>query len=252
MGIAYNTSIVRDGLVLHLDAANPKSYPGSGNTWFDLSKTKTIATVAGATYNQTYFSLDGTDDYFYLGPELVYGSSNQISEMSVFSWIRTTFNSGTPGLWNNQNWAILDFDRSEGYTFALNGTGEIQMSGDAVNRGGIGERFFDILGNTRYNDGLWHFVGWTYSVDNQEIVMYGDGEIDKIFTANGSLGLLGNGPDRYGLIGDGSESTSSSPGGGNNKYFAGDIASVLFYGSKALTQLEVKQNFEALRRRYGI
>lgn len=30
MGIAYNTSIVRDGLVLHLDAANPKSYPGTG------------------------------------------------------------------------------------------------------------------------------------------------------------------------------------------------------------------------------
>ena len=37
MGIAYNSSIVRDGLVLHLDAANPKSYPGSGTVWKDLS-----------------------------------------------------------------------------------------------------------------------------------------------------------------------------------------------------------------------
>ena len=37
MGIAYNTSIVRDGLVLHLDAANKKSYPGSGTVWSDLS-----------------------------------------------------------------------------------------------------------------------------------------------------------------------------------------------------------------------
>ena len=31
MGVGYNTSIVRDGLVLYLDAANSKSYPGSGN-----------------------------------------------------------------------------------------------------------------------------------------------------------------------------------------------------------------------------
>ena len=29
--------IVTDGLVLHLDAANPKSYIGSGTTWNDIS-----------------------------------------------------------------------------------------------------------------------------------------------------------------------------------------------------------------------
>ena len=39
MSIAYNTSIVRDGLVLQLDAANVKSYPGTGTTWYDLSGT---------------------------------------------------------------------------------------------------------------------------------------------------------------------------------------------------------------------
>lgn len=32
MGVGYNTSIVRDGLVSYLDAANPKSYPGTGTT----------------------------------------------------------------------------------------------------------------------------------------------------------------------------------------------------------------------------
>lgn len=37
MGIAYNPRIVTDGLVLALDAGNAKSYPGSGNTWYDLS-----------------------------------------------------------------------------------------------------------------------------------------------------------------------------------------------------------------------
>ena len=31
------TGISIEGLVVHLDAANPNSYPGTGNTWFDLS-----------------------------------------------------------------------------------------------------------------------------------------------------------------------------------------------------------------------
>jgi hypothetical protein len=37
MGIAYNPRTITDGLVLCLDAANSKSYPGSGTTWTDLS-----------------------------------------------------------------------------------------------------------------------------------------------------------------------------------------------------------------------
>ena len=37
MGISYNPRTITDGLVLCLDAANTKSYPGSGTTWADLS-----------------------------------------------------------------------------------------------------------------------------------------------------------------------------------------------------------------------
>ena len=37
MSNLYGPRIVTDGLVLHLDAGNRKSYPGSGSTWYDLS-----------------------------------------------------------------------------------------------------------------------------------------------------------------------------------------------------------------------
>jgi hypothetical protein len=37
MALSHSPSIVTDGLVLCLDAGNPKSYPGSGTTWTDLS-----------------------------------------------------------------------------------------------------------------------------------------------------------------------------------------------------------------------
>lgn len=35
--IASKKNIVRDGLVLFLDASNSNSYPGTGNTWYDIS-----------------------------------------------------------------------------------------------------------------------------------------------------------------------------------------------------------------------
>lgn len=37
MAISRGPRIVKDGLVLALDAADRNSYPGSGNTWYDLS-----------------------------------------------------------------------------------------------------------------------------------------------------------------------------------------------------------------------
>jgi hypothetical protein len=37
MGLNHSPRIVSDGLAIYLDAANQKSYPGSGTTWTDLS-----------------------------------------------------------------------------------------------------------------------------------------------------------------------------------------------------------------------
>ena len=47
--MAYNTGpkIVTDGLVLCLDAADRNSYPGSGNTWYDLNNSYDANIVAG-------------------------------------------------------------------------------------------------------------------------------------------------------------------------------------------------------------
>jgi hypothetical protein len=37
MGVYAGPDIVEDGLILHLDAANGRSYPNTGTGWFDLS-----------------------------------------------------------------------------------------------------------------------------------------------------------------------------------------------------------------------
>jgi len=63
-GISKN---VRDGLVLHLDAANPKSYPGTGTLWKDLSGNGNNVTLTnGPTFNSDYggnIVFDGGNDY---------------------------------------------------------------------------------------------------------------------------------------------------------------------------------------------
>ena len=37
MSLGHGAGIVRNGLVLHLDAANSKSYAGTGTDWKDVS-----------------------------------------------------------------------------------------------------------------------------------------------------------------------------------------------------------------------
>ena len=47
MATNYSPKIVTDGLVLCLDAANPKSYSGLGTSWKDLSLSNANATLSG-------------------------------------------------------------------------------------------------------------------------------------------------------------------------------------------------------------
>ena len=65
--MSYRTGpkIVTDGLVLCLDAASTKSYPGSGSTWYDLSENKRNGTISNAIYNSMnrgVIAFDGSSD----------------------------------------------------------------------------------------------------------------------------------------------------------------------------------------------
>ena len=66
MAFNYSPKIVTNGLVLALDAANKKSYPGSGTTWSDLSGNGYTATLLNGTafssINFGTFVFDGTND----------------------------------------------------------------------------------------------------------------------------------------------------------------------------------------------
>jgi len=73
MATNYNPKTNNNGLVLCLDAANPKSYSGSGSTFTDISKTKINATITGTTYDSSAkaFTFASSSDYITTGTSYV-------------------------------------------------------------------------------------------------------------------------------------------------------------------------------------
>jgi hypothetical protein len=64
MSTYFGPEISTDGLALLLDAGNPKSYPGTGTTWFDISGSGgTNFTINASAYNSSgpkYMDFNGS------------------------------------------------------------------------------------------------------------------------------------------------------------------------------------------------
>jgi len=156
------------------------------------------------------------NDNEYLAMDYGYTGNNSLPEISVSAWINTTDNSGG----QNNNWAIIDFDRSEFFNVFIHGNGEVGFS-TAGN--GIGTN--DQLSGVTVNDGNWHHVAAVY--DGTDKILYVDGaEVDRVNNVYGGT-ALGKGT-RYGFIGDGSEA-GSFDAGRNNSYYDGLFDNIRMY-----------------------
>lgn len=92
MGTSYNPRIVKNGLVLCLDAANKKSYPGTGSTWTDLSKNKFTGSMSNCTFNssnQGSIAFNGTNSTVYYSSNSSYSFGT--GDFAVEFWVN--FNS---------------------------------------------------------------------------------------------------------------------------------------------------------------
>ena len=66
MGLSHAPRVITDGLVLGLDAANTRSYVGSGTTWTDLIGSNNGTLTNGPTYSSDRggaIVFDGSNDY---------------------------------------------------------------------------------------------------------------------------------------------------------------------------------------------
>lgn len=237
MGIAYNTSIVRDGLVLHLDAANPKSYPGSGNTWFDLSGNRFHMTLYNSpTFNnvEKVFELDGVSQY---------GASDGTAANSVSA---TASNMGLTG--SQQRTVIC--------TAWVREQGSASAGLFDFGNTGIAGQHFCLRLNLSYvswRAQFWGTPDYDFNYDGRNkwsmySVVYPTDLIGKTYV-NGAQ-LVGEDASPFELVTAGVRPFEMGRYGGTN--FGGfRIASYIVY-NRALSTQEIQTNFEALRGRYGI
>ncbi len=96
MAFNYSPKIVTDGLVFAVDAANKKSYPGSGTTWKDLSGNGNDGTLTnGPTFNSGnggYIEFDGANDYANTGYTLPAQNSTTSFTWSIWIYLDSSGN----------------------------------------------------------------------------------------------------------------------------------------------------------------
>lgn len=89
MGTSYNPKIVTNGLILNLDAANRKSYPGAGNQFTDIAKNKNKITLYNSptfsTNNNGYFTFNGTNQYGLIQSPILQSSNY---DKTIISWCK--------------------------------------------------------------------------------------------------------------------------------------------------------------------
>ena len=222
MGFYRGPHIVTDGLVLHLDAANTKSYPGSGTTWSDVSGNDNNGTLTNSptfsSSNSGTFNFDESNDYVKIDntsilptaaytkiaafrPEsstsnIISGGSTGDSGQHAF-WMggtSTTLQSG-----HNGNWSTVAYS-----------------PGDMLNQWWIGAVTFNTV------------TGW---------VLYLNGQ--QVDTDASTATFIGGNTVRIGAYNDAAN------------LFDGDISTVMIY-NRALTPQEVLQNYNATKSRFGL
>jgi len=94
--------VVSNGLLVHLDAANSNSYPGSGTTWFDLSGNGRNATINGSpTFTNGYFDITSDSTYISLSNS---GLVPRTNDFTYSCWINFDAFDSFDTIFENGSW----------------------------------------------------------------------------------------------------------------------------------------------------
>jgi hypothetical protein len=222
MALSYGSSIVRDGLFLHYDFANFKTYSGTGNTIYDLSGNN-----VNATKGQYRFFTNQS------GGELVsqgISGSDPISVSGIFGNYYTT--DLTVSIWMDlQTTAEQDLFRqysgSLGWLVSVNANKQFYVQG----RDGVSSFLISSPSTTILRQGIIYNIVFTKSGNVWKLFINGEEEISNV------LGVSTNVNSNANLL----------VGPGQN--FPHSVFDFKMY-SRALTSQEVEQNYNALKGRF--
>lgn len=233
MAVAAGPDIVEDGLVFYIDAANEKSYPGTGTDCFDISKEGMDGTMNGGTaYTSgppSYFTFDKVDDYINVSDNSK-TALQQNSSLTISIWFRPhDYTSSRQGLIGRQS------GLSE-YAITLETPGTVSFYFESANQP-----------SNYYNGASFKTFGQENDVW-QLLTITRDFSSSVVFYKNASQTATTN----ITTVTPPSATTSNTRiGVGNGGYYDGDVGLVTLY-NRALTAAEVLQNYVAVKSRYGL
>jgi len=238
MSLSHSPNIVRDGLVLCLDAANSKSYPGTGTTWFDIGGNGfntsgwtgiTFDTISGGALRfngssdpmeQTNFYNPSSSNPIFIG-SLPSSTINWNGDSTYEAWVRPIVLGST----------------NTGYIFADNNYNEGILGINSSNIRAYWGASASLTTSFSPTINTWYQIIMTHKRQTNSTYL---------------LSLIVNSV----LISSGTNDTVDVNYGPDNRLsighlFNGFISNVKIY-NKVLSSNEIKQNFNALRGRYEL
>lgn len=225
-------NIIKDGLVLYLDAGSPNSFysPTAGTTWKDISGQGNNGTLTnGPTYssaNGGSIVFDGTNDYVNIGVDK---SCNRLTDdFAVSVWLNRSSSGSfgnvigdyyTNSTNTNFEWQ-LGIDQTSFIILYVVGTGYIFITSS-----GLGTNTWINLVISRIGSTLTMYANSNSIATTTNTTTFGSA------TGNLNIGIDGN---------------------NSSEAFKGNISNVLIYKGKGLTSNEVLYNYNTTKGRYGL
>jgi len=219
-------NIIRNGLVLSLDAASLNSYPGSGTNCNDLSGNNNNATLVNTpTFsfaNAGILTFNGTTQNISLPSSLTRLNTNY----SVGVWFRPT---RTAISYLTSDWS----SSGRNYLFAQE-SNKIRL---AIGNGSTSQDA-NLDTNLTLTTNAWHNA--TFVVNGTTRTIYMNGVFDNSAVGSFSGGVTSN-----------ARNIATSFDRNASDFFQGSISNIQFY-NRSLSAAEILQNYNATKSRFNL
>ena len=250
--VPSTSGIITTDLLIHFEANNPASYPGTGTSWINIG-------TGGAAYNATFLGIQGlpifspgainsfqfTLNYLQTGTDYLQFNCMTFPRPAAISddftwcaWINTT---DVGAGYDHYNFMFIVSTETgslnDDFGFGLDANGNLAYGDGSSGPGGAD---LSIYSTQQVNTGTWTFVAVTREKATGHVVLYINGvrDIDGTCNVGNTLSTATNV-----LIG----SETDFPG----YTFGGQLGAILG-NTSVLTDDQILQNFNAQRSTYGV
>lgn len=236
----FKTKVNRDSLVLHLDAGDVDSYPGSGTNWNDLSGNGYNFVINASAYNSSgpkYMDFNGS-----------YGCAKKTStdvplsgNVTCICWTRVKNSTA--------EWRTLLRGLSSGadhQVIILSGGWEMGMY-DNTNGTGFNGSGFSQQSLPSYNTSNWDMIVWRFYDTEFPYHRLSHNETNGLI--RGSINSI-NSRFKHGFCSVGAYNNGDQNNPNAASQYWGDIGIISLY-NRVLSPYEISEYYESTRNRFG-